>query len=209
MDQQSFVTHFSKYVPEEAAALFHEWTHHEPVSYRITKPRNTKLGDFRAPVQGFPARISVNGNLNPYAFMVTFTHEFAHYLDFKQRKTLKNPHGPEWKQVYGMLLSQVLERELFPKALEPVIHRHIQNPKAASCSDPALNAALKQFDDSPQPFLKELPENSYFRVSNGRVFRKGPLRRTRYRCQEVDSGRWYLVHGQSEVEPMDHMATIS
>lgn len=200
MDRSTFITHLSKYVPEEAAELFYEWTKKEPVGYKITKPRATKLGDFRAPGRGQAARISVNGNLNPYSFMVTFTHEFAHYLDFKSRNTLTNPHGDSWKTIYSKLLIELLKADLFPAELKPVIVRHVRNPKAASCSDTDLNEALRQFDDSVLPFLKQLPDNSYFQLKNGRIFRKGPLRRTRYRCQEIDTGKWYLVHGQAEVE---------
>ena len=204
MDKGSFVRHFSRYVPPRAAELFYEWTHGEPVNYRITRPRSSKLGDFRAPRKHEPARISINGNLNRYSFMVTFTHEFAHYLDFKQRQTLRNPHGASWKNIYGQLLTRLLHEGLFPQDLRPVIARHIQNPKAASCSDPELNAALRDHDDSPLPMLKDLVDNSYFQLTNGMTLRKGPLRRTRYRCQDVDSGRWYLVHGHAEVIALDH-----
>jgi hypothetical protein len=40
-----------------------------PVRFAITNPRATKLGDYRAPMQGEKFhRISVNGNLNQYSF---------------------------------------------------------------------------------------------------------------------------------------------
>lgn len=202
MKKEYFVGHFTKYVSEQAASLFYEWVKNEPLSFKITQPRNSKLGDFRTPSKGSNARISINGNLNEYAFTVTFIHELAHYLDFKTRKTLRNPHGKSWKDSYSKLLSQALDANLFPSKLKPVIIAHIQNPKAASCSDPELTEALRLFDEAPMPLLKELSDNSYFELNNGMQFKKGPLRRTRFRCQNINDGRWYLIHGSAEVTPL-------
>ena len=38
-------------------------------------------------------RISVNGNLNKYSFLITLIHELAHLLTFTQYKNRVDPHG--------------------------------------------------------------------------------------------------------------------
>ena len=66
---------------------------------KITKPRKSKLGDFRILING-RGQISVNENLNRYAFLITITHELAHAFVWKRYKTRVMPHGKEWKSTF-------------------------------------------------------------------------------------------------------------
>lgn len=201
MTRDAFVRQMQLYMPEQACALVYNWIEAYPVFIRITKPRRTKLGDYRPKGKNGMPTITVNGNLNPYSFLITFTHEIAHHHDYCQRKTLKNPHGATWKKVYSNLLEELLIERCFPIDLEPKVRNHISNPKAASCSDSLLLAKLNEFNDEQALRLMDLEEGSSFRiVSNHRVFRKGQLKRTRFRCQEISSSRYFMVHGQCEVE---------
>ncbi|HQW85695.1 MAG TPA: zinc-dependent peptidase, partial [Flavobacteriales bacterium] len=68
-------------LPAGAVPVVLDWLQRNRVQVRITPRRATKLGDYRTPVGGGPARISVNRDLNPYAFLVTLVHEFAHQID--------------------------------------------------------------------------------------------------------------------------------
>ncbi|MBK9699129.1 MAG: hypothetical protein IPO79_03355 [Flavobacteriales bacterium] len=56
-------------LPAGAVPVVLDWLHRNRVQVRITPRRATKLGDYRTPVAGRPARISVNRDLNPYAFL--------------------------------------------------------------------------------------------------------------------------------------------
>ncbi|MEZ4720339.1 MAG: hypothetical protein R2813_00510 [Flavobacteriales bacterium] len=200
MDEATFVKRMSQYMPEPACKLGYKWLSKYPSKLRITKPRNSKLGDFRIKDRKSIPAISVNGDLNPYSFTITFTHEVAHLIDWTERLSLKNPHGDSWKSVYVELLNQLQENQAFPPELVPIIDRHIKSPKAASCSDPILLEELRKYDSSSSLILKEIHDGAKFRLKNSRVFERGELRRTRYMCTEVSTGRVFLVHGQSEVE---------
>lgn len=189
-------------MPDAACVIAFGWLSRHPARLRITKPRTSKLGDFR--VKGFDTLpvITVNGNLNPYSFCITLAHEVAHLIDFKTRKNLRNPHGDQWKHIYSNLLRELMEARVFPPELHITLQQHISSPKAASCSDPGLLRELRRFDTISSVMLEDLEEDSVFRLANGRTFRKGGLRRTRYRCLDMASGRFYLIHGQCEVEPL-------
>ena len=44
---------------------------------------------------------------------------------------------------------------------------------------------------------------STFFSSNGKMYKKGKKRRTRYECIAIDSGRMYVFNPNAEVELMD------
>ena len=79
---------------------------------------------------------------------------------------------------------------------------HFKNPKASSDSDPVLALKLKQYDaPNGKTFIFEVPEGSTFRLYNGKLFRKGSKRRTRFECTEL----WlqadlYVFNPNAEVE---------
>ena len=154
-------------MPEEAINLVYSWLEPHNIRLKITKPRRYKLGDFRVKSRKEPAIISVNGNLNPFSFLITLTHEVAHLKDFDERKTLREAHGANWKRIYSNLLAEVINTGAFPNELHPALQRHINNPKAASCSDAVLLDALRQYDDEPKARLKELEDGGM--VSKSKV----------------------------------------
>ena len=65
---------------EQVLAYLHEYRVH----LTITKQRKSVLGDYRHPGRGANHRISINGNLNKYEFLITFLHELAHLLTFEK-----------------------------------------------------------------------------------------------------------------------------
>ena len=199
MSKEAFSNKLKQYIPEEAIELVYSWLAPHSIKLRISKPRTSKLGDFRVKRKGQPAMISVNGNLNPYSFLITLVHEIAHLKDFEERKTLNEAHGENWKKVYSQLLLEMMDTGAFPHVLLPALNNHIQRPKAASCSDPGLLDALRKYDDKPSLRLKDLHDGAQFILSNGMQFIRGELRRTRYKCQELNSQKFYLVHGEAEV----------
>lgn len=186
-------------MPEPACILGYQWLSKHPAKLKICKPRKTKLGDFRIRGKNRIPEITVNGDLNQYAFTITFTHEIAHLIDYVERGNLQNPHGKNWKTIYSNLLIELLNQDVFPSTLVPAISRHIKSPKAASCSDPGLLDSLRQFDEQDTLTLKDIPDGATFILQSNRIFKKGDLRRTRYRCIEISSGKTYLVHGRSVV----------
>ncbi len=177
-----------------------------PVRFAITNPRATKLGDYRAPQSGETFhRISVNGNLNPYNFLITTLHEFAHlrvYLNFGFRI---KPHGEEWKAEFRKLLWPAIQTGLLPKDIEVALMTSLTNMKASSCTDTQLSRVLRQYDkrEGGEIILEEIPKNATF-VLQGKTFVKGELRRTRFLCTEVPSKRQFLIHSLATVQLLEN-----
>ncbi|MCB0802805.1 MAG: SprT-like domain-containing protein [Flavobacteriales bacterium] len=189
-----------KYVPKEAISLMIKWLNENRIHLRISQSRKTKLGDFRPGLKNKTHRISVNGDLNPFHFLITFTHEVAHAVIWDKYQRKVNPHGQEWKNCYSEMLEIMMQQVNFPHELIEELEIHINAPKASSCSDPRLYKALKKYDKySKGVFLEDLQEGDLFVLNENRVFKKGKKRRTRYECIDLDKKRLYLVSGHAEV----------
>lgn len=197
--KEKFEATLVKYMPAEAVRHAYQWLAPYPVKLKIAKPRTSKLGDFKVVNKNGPYYISVNGNLNPFAFMITFAHEVAHLYDFLDRKTLQEAHGESWKEHYKTLLRELLALGVFPNELLPALEQHINRPRAASCSDALLLEALSLYDEEPAVRIKDLEFGSVFSLSNGRTFELGEKRRTRFKCRDIVQNRWYLIHEQAQV----------
>ena len=172
---------------------------------RFKRPRASKLGDFRAPRsdKGL-CTITLNQDLNPYQMLVTFVHEYAHYMVYRNYpKRRLEPHGEEWKQTFAQLLLPYLKPEIFPDDLIIALKKHLQHIKASSTADHNLAKVMKRYDANPageKPLtVEDLPEGSVFQLANGMTFRKGPKKRIRYQCECLDNGRTYSVSGLAEV----------
>src|SRR5690554_6336368 len=85
-----------KYMPAQAAELIAQWIAETSCQFKITGSRKSKFGDYRPPFGGKGHRISVNHDLNPYAFLITTVHEFAHLHTWHEHKNKVQPHGPNW-----------------------------------------------------------------------------------------------------------------
>lgn len=176
------------------------------VHLTITQARKSVLGDYRHRYQHQPHRISVNGNLNPYAFLITLLHELAHLLTYEQHGNRVSAHGREWKSCFGELLKQFLESRCFPESLEIELLRSIRNPAASSCAEVGLIRALRQFDQPATKqrgvLIEELAVQSEFRTTEGRLFRVEKRLRKRFLCTEMKTGKQYLFSPVYEVIPV-------
>ena len=76
-----------KYLPQNAAPIIATWLEVAPIQIKVSRPRQSKLGDYAPATRDDPIhRISVNGNLNPYSFLVTLVHEFAHFTAYQRAR---------------------------------------------------------------------------------------------------------------------------
>jgi len=191
---------FEEYISPQAAPLAAKWMNELGFDLKVSKKRSSKLGDFRPPFNGKSARISVNGDLGPNHFLITYTHEVAHAMVWNQYGRKAKPHGVEWQNTYCELLKEMIAKDAFASELIEVLMQHIQRPKASSCSDPELYKFLKKFEGGDAiNFLEDLPEGSTFKIGRGRIFIKGKKRRSRFECKELTTKRLYYVHGHAEV----------
>jgi hypothetical protein len=191
----------SRYLPKGTARLIAYWVVEFRVKFKITRPRDTKLGDYRPAGQGRPHTITVNGNLNPYSFLITTVHEFAHLGCHLKHGHTVAPHGAEWKGIYVAMLRNFLGTGTFPPDLEVDIKRHLDNPKASSCSCAILSAALARYDSKPGVLLQDFTLQTPF-AFNGEVYEALEKRRTRYLCKRLADGKRYLISGRAKVEPV-------
>lgn len=176
------------------------------VHLTISRARKSVLGDYRNRYQHQPHRISVNGNLNPYAFLITLLHELAHLLTYEQFGNRVSAHGREWKTCFGDLLKQFLDARCFPEPLELELLRSIRNPAASSCAEVGLIRVLRQFDSTENKqrgvLVEELAVRSQFRTPEGRLFRVEKRLRKRFLCTETETGKQYLFSPVYEVIPV-------
>jgi SprT protein len=192
-------------MPPAAAPLIGRWIDYFKCEFKISRNRNTKFGDYRPPHGDKGHRISVNFDLNPYAFLVTTVHEFAHLHTWNEHKHKAKPHGTEWKQNFKKMMQPFFDQQVFPPDIKLAITNYLNNPAASSCSDLNLYRSLRQYDAVKESMLtvEKLPANAVFKLKDGRVFRKGEQLRKRFKCVEVSSKRVYLFSPVAEVEVLE------
>ena len=172
-----------------------------PFELKLSKSRQTKVGDFTSKRSRKHPRITLNNDLNPYLFLTTYIHEVAHLKIFLRYADRVDPHGEEWKQTFTDLLIPMLWENVFPEELLHELRRHMINPKASSFADTKLTEAFRLYDPDRNhaAILSHLPEGSTFQLQ-GKYFKKGKLRRTRVLCKELKSKRDYLVPADALVK---------
>lgn len=190
-----------KYIPGKAAQHVLDFLNLHKVHLTITRERKSVLGDYRHATTYNNHRISVNGNLNKYSFLITLIHELAHLLTFTRYKNRVEPHGKEWKRIYGVMLKDFLQPEIFPPDLLYYLNDSLHNLPASSCSDEKLMRVLKKYDEGNGLVLVEqVDEGKLFDAGNGKLFRKGKKLRKRYQCVEMATGKLYLFSPIYEVK---------
>ncbi len=168
-------------------------------NFRITRKRQSKYGDYRYDPTTKSHSISVNHDLNPYAFLVTYIHEVAHLFTFEKHQRSVSPHGQEWKLQFKKLMLPMLREDIFPMDVLGPLARHMKNPKATSTSDKALFVALRNHDKTKSGLLlREVETGSKF-LFNKKIYRKLEVRRTRSLCELTSNQKKYLI---SETAPV-------
>ncbi|MFZ9695110.1 MAG: SprT-like domain-containing protein [Chitinophagaceae bacterium] len=196
------IDHLSHYLPAGTSGIVMDYLHHYKVHLTITRERQSILGDYRHKTHSSHHRISINGNLNPYAFLVTLLHELAHLLTFEKYGNRVSAHGAEWKSLFSGLLKNIVEQKLLPADIELELLRTLLNPAASSCAEEGLIRVLRKYNPAKEGhcLLEELSVGAMFRIRDGRVFSKEAKLRKRYKCREQVTGTYYLFSPVYEVE---------
>lgn len=189
------------FLPDNSFELVMPLILQHKVHLTISKERQTKLGDYRNAHAGKNHRISVNGNLNKFSFLITLLHELAHLLAFEKYGSRIPPHGKEWKTTYGQVLHSFLQHQIFPKDIAAELYATLQNPGASTCSEEGLQRILLRYDAKKigVKLVEQLLAGKLFKITDGRIFKKGELLRKRYKCTETATGKHYLFSGIYEV----------
>lgn len=196
------ISHLQNFLPPNTYEAVLDYLHRYHVHLTVAQERKSILGDYRHRTHYSNHRISVNGNLNKYAFLITLIHEIAHLLQFEQFGNKVASHGREWKNIFGQLLAQFIQNNIFPDDIKHALLRSINNPSASSCADDVLLRTLKKYDERPShlKLVEELPSDTVFKTHDGKIFRKGQKLRKRFQCVEIKTGKLYLFSPVYEVE---------
>ena len=200
--EQKPIEYLKNYLPEQSAQQILELLQLYRVHLTVTRERASVLGDYRHSTHHRNHRISVNGNLNKFSFLITLIHEIAHLLTFEKYGNRVAAHGKEWKDTYAGLLSGFLEPAIFPPDILHALNKSLPNLPASSCADENLMRVLRRYDkENGRVLVEEVPEGHLFSIGSGNIFRKGRKLRKRYQCIEVNTGRLYLFNALYEVKP--------
>jgi hypothetical protein len=192
------------YLPENSMEAVMAWLYGRSVSVKVTRNRRTKLGDYRPPVKDTFHRISVNGTLNPYEFLITLTHEIAHMHVWETYGRRARPHGKAWKSKYSALLASLLDKGLFPEEMESLVRKQVSHPRANSHGHSDLVRHLQESSPGHTGvFLEDLPAGAIFTLPGGRKFIKQEKLRKWYRCTSQDNKRVYRISPVAMVIPFE------
>lgn len=202
--QEAPLLQLRSYLPEGSFEEVLYYLQHHHVHLTITRQRQSILGDYRHALPGKNHRISINGNLNKYAFLITLLHELAHLFTYEKFGHRVQSHGLEWKNEFSKILAKFLLQDIFPADIKKTLLHTLQDPAASSCGDEKLLRVLHKYDEKKEGIhlVEQLPEGSLFAIKGGRIFKKGERIRTRYKCVEVKTGKFYLFSPVYEVNIM-------
>lgn len=191
------------YLPEGAFDPVVQLINQYKVHLTVTRARKSVLGDYRHAFLGANHKITVNGNLNKYEFLITLLHELAHLLCYEQYRNRVEAHGKEWKQIYSALLASFIQLGLFPEDIRKSLQKTLLNPAATANGETALLLVLRKYDavkKEGHSFVAHLAEGTLFESLKGRIFRRGKKRRIRIECVEVATGHVYSFSALTEVK---------
>ncbi|NPA42505.1 MAG: ImmA/IrrE family metallo-endopeptidase [Chlorobi bacterium] len=174
----------------------------DDLDVQIAKPRFSKWGDFRK-INGHYL-ITVNSNLNPYQFLLTLLHEYAHYLTRKKFGPDVKPHGKEWKEEYRNILHELLRTNKLPYELSQAVVHYAINPRASVNSDANLKMILERYSGQEaiqSTTLEDLEPGERF-IFNGRMFERLEKRRKLIRCRDLKKDKDYLFQPHTIVKKL-------
>ncbi len=185
---------FDIHLPATSADYGRKLWQHYGFTFRVVKPRRTRLGDFRVLPQGSTV-ITVNADLNPHAFLITYVHEVAHAHVHQAYRRRGKPHGRVWQTAFQRLMQPLLTETVFPVEILGPLQNYLAKPAATTSANPALTLALRQTDTPAadgKTLLRDVPEGRSFQFAK-KTYVRGTLRRTRVVCKEVASGKSYAI----------------
>jgi len=140
--------------------------------------------------------ITINNDLNPYAFLITLLHEIAHLQAFVNHRSLE--HGEKWKNCFTLLLKQFISLNVFPFDVQCALEKHTQKIKSSDFLDIFLTKTLQKYDKKSEIsqnliYLEDIPEDTVFFYGNKKM-KKQTLIRKYYLCKELKTNRLYRCH---------------
>ena len=184
----------SQDIPEKSIPLLKRVLANINTELRVSKPRKSKLGDFRPLGTSGKSKISINDDLNEYSFLLTLLHELAHHLCWVKHHGKVKPHGEEWKKEFESILKPFVLSNVFPVDVSEATWNYLKNPKASSCSDENLYKTLRNYDfvKDDSIYVSDLIVGQCFEYVDKGFFEVLAKKRKRILCLSIEKKTRYL-----------------
>lgn len=186
-----------QYLPENTFPFLKKWFSDYYIHIKITKNRNSKLGDYRR-MPDKSHQITVNSTLDKQLFFFVLTHELAHLIAFEKFNFRISAHGKEWKNTFTEMLLESIN--IYSDDLKPIIFKFSKNPKANFMASPEL---VRYFHiENPEDqfvFVEDLSINDKFSYK-GDVYRILEKKKKLYLCIHLKNSKKYLFRALAKVE---------
>lgn len=188
-----------KYLPDNTLPFLKTWFGAHAIHIKITKGRNSKLGDYRK-MPDKSHQITINSTLQPQLFFFVLTHELAHLLAFENFGHRISPHGAEWKNTFRIMLLESIS--VFSDDLQPVILKFSKSPKANFMASPDLVRYfhIENYEDESS-YIEDLMVGERF-VYKKQTYIIEELRKKNYLCLNLDTQKKYMFKPLARVEKL-------
>ena len=185
-------------MPENTLPFLQKWFGDYPCHLKITKNRNSKLGDYRK-LPDKSHQITVNGTLEPQLFFFVLTHELAHLIAFENFGRKISPHGMEWKQTFREMLQESIN--VYQEDLKPIILKFSKSPKANFMASPDLVKYFHKESEEGLIFVENLQVGERFGYKD-EVFLIEETAKKRYLCINIKTKKRYYFKNLAQVKPL-------
>lgn len=188
-----------KYLPDNTLPFLKTWFGAHAIHIKITKGRNSKLGDYRK-MPDKSHQITINSTLQPQLFFFVLTHELAHLLAFENFGHRISPHGAEWKNIFRIMLLESIS--VFSDDLQPIILKFSKSPKANFMASPDLVRYfhIENYEDESS-YIEDLMVGERF-VYKKQTYIIEELRKKNYLCLNLDTQKKYMFKPLARVEKL-------
>ncbi len=193
------IKNLEKFLPENTLPHLKNWFGEEHIHIKVTKGRNTKLGDYRKMPDG-SHKITINSTLPPFLFFFVLTHELAHLKAFVEFGHRILPHGSEWKNTFRLMLEESFE--IYPQDLQSIIQDFSKSPKANFMSSPKL-VKYFQIDDYQDElsYIEDLVPGDRF-TYRGEAYQLEEKMKKNYLCIHMSNAKKYAFRPLARVEKL-------
>ena len=189
-----------KYLPNHCLPYLKEWFADYSIHIKITRGRNSKLGDYRKmPDQSH--QITLNSTLQPQLFFFVLTHELAHLLAFDNFGNRISPHGAEWKSTFSKMLSESIS--VYDEDLKPIILKFLKSPKANFMASPDLVRYfhIEDYEDESS-YIEDLEIKDQFTYRK-QIYIIEEKRKKNYLCTQLKTDKKYIFKPLARVEKIN------
>lgn len=194
----------SKYVPGNTVSACANWIIEHRIKVKVKNSRSTIAADYYSPFGNNGHVITINHDLNPYAFFIIFVHEIAHLKVWLKYRDGIEPHGVEWKLEYKNLMVPFLNEDIFPKDILFDLKKHLLKGASACCYDENLTRSLRKHDHDYDEWilLADLLGTITFKTKSGKKFKVEKRLRKNFKCINLENNDVYIVPPITEVKPL-------